>query len=275
LGWLDVNRKRVVTFAAVAALVAAVIAVLVWRSSERKDEAARALAGVKHNPSDPPTPAVAADYMKVAEQFDGTPAAGQALIRAGTTYFAVGDFQKTQDAFSRFLKDYGDTPWVPQAQYGMAACLEAQGKNPEAIAKYNEFLKGYSADAAADQARFSLARLYEKSSQPAQAIDVLTKMTNGLPPFSPVAATVQERLKAIYAKNPSLLPPPVQRTPPMMTPSMLTNLMVRPPTASNVLTAPPTTVTPAPAPAPAPSAGATGGVPKINLPAPTSGSQPK
>jgi tetratricopeptide (TPR) repeat protein len=259
--------------AAVAALVAAVVAILVWRNSERKDEAARALSAVKHNPSDLPTPALAADYLKVAEQYDGTAAAGQAIIRAGTTFFAIGDYQKAQDAFSRFLKSYGDTPWVPQAQYGLAACLEAQGKTQEAIAKYNEFLKSYSTDSAADQARFSLARLYEKSSQPAQAIDVLTKMTNGLPPFSPVAGAVQERLREIYASNPSLLPPPVQRNPTMTPQSMFTNMIVRPPTnapASVTTGAPPSAVSPAPAATPA-----TSGVPQINLQPPASPAQPK
>lgn len=274
LGWLDVNKKRVAIVAAILALVAALVAVMMWRSSQRKDEAALALAGVKHAPGDPATPALAENYLKVAQEYENTPAAAQALVRAGATYFAAGEYQKAQDAFARFLNNHSDSAWVSQAQYGLAACLEAQGKNPEAIAKYSDFLKSYSADPAADQARFSLSRLYEKTSQPAQALDVLTKMTNGLPPFSPIAGEVQERMKAIYAKNPALAPPPVQRMPPMMTPSMLTNnvqVTPQPPTTNVAVPTPGAAPTVAPVPA-APTS--TGGAPRINLQAPTN-TQPK
>jgi tetratricopeptide (TPR) repeat protein len=259
LGWLDVNKKRVAIGVGILAVVGLIAGLMVWRTGEREVEAGEALSAVKHNPTEAATSAVAQDYLKVADKYDGTPAGSQALIRAGATFFAVGDYTKAQEIFSRFVNKHNDAPWLGQAQYGLAACLEAQGKNQEAIVKYGDFLKSYSTDPAADQARFSLARLYEKGNQPSQAIDVLTKMTNGVAPFSPVIGEVQERLKAIYAKNPSLVPAPPVRTPPMMSPSILTNITVKP--ATNLGG---TNLVPK-----APTAATTSAAPKITIQAPT------
>jgi tetratricopeptide (TPR) repeat protein len=127
---------------------------------------------------------------------------------------------------------------VPQAVYGIAACLEAQGKTADAIAKYNQFIQTYASDPALDQARLSLARLYDQTQQPALALDVLNKLVSAQPGgFSPAAAEAQDKIKELYAKHPSLAPsnpPPLAPTP---APNMLTNF-IRPTNVVRLTNAP-------------------------------------
>jgi len=271
LGWLDVNRKRVAMIAGIVVIVGGVIAILVWRHSERETEAAEALSSVRmpFNPMDPVPPGTAEEFVKVAENYSKTPAAAQARLRAATLYFSAGQYDKAQDQLKKFLAEYGDTQWVPQAQFSMATCLEAQGKTADAIAKYNDFIRAYPNDPAADEARFNLVRLYENSNQPTQAIDLLTKMTNGLPQFSPLIGEVQERLKAIYMKNPALMPAPAPRIAPQtMTMTNTQRFTPGPVVVPIPDSAPGVTPTPAPAtPTPAPSAtpATPGNAPKISI----------
>ncbi len=227
LGWLDVNKKRVGTGALVVAVVGLIIALVLWRNSEREVEAARALSGIRlpFNPAEPPAPGTADAFARVAEEYSGTAAAPQALLRAGTQYYNDGQWDKAVAQFQKVLGKYGDSPWVAQAQFGIAAALDAQGKNTEAIAKYSDFLK-YTTDPAVDQARLNLARVYERANQPALALDVLSKMTNAAP-MSQAAGEVQERIRNLYTKHPDLVPkPPVPTNLPPVTPTITpTNIM--------------------------------------------------
>ncbi len=258
VGWLDVNKKRVAVGAAIVVFIALVVAVLVWRHSEREGEAARALSAVRvpFNPLDPIPPGTAEAFLKVASDYSGTPAAARAAFSAASVYFVSGQYPQAQQQFNNFLSKHGDTPWVPQARYGLAASVDAQGNVQDAIAKYNDFIRAYPNDPAVDDARLNLARLYEKSNQPTQALDLLNRMTNATP-FSATGAEVQDRLKTIYAKYPDLAPKPVAPAPgpalaPRDVPLMLRDV--------------PRTPQPSPTPTvPTPAA------PNISVPASTSG----
>lgn len=265
LGWLDANRKRVILGAAIVAIVAAGIAIAVWWKDQRQLKAAEALSAVRvpFNPMETPDVRVADEYLKVSQDYSGTKAGAQALLKAGSVYFANGQFAKAQEQFQRFLKEYSDTPWVSTAQFGIAASLDAENKTTDAIARYNDFLRAYANDPAADEARLSLARLYEKANQPAQAIETLSKMTNAAP-FSPIGGEVQDRLKALYAKHPNLAPAPTPRTLPASPASLLTNI-------TRVIT---NTAGTAGAPAKVNTTTGATAVPKINLQAPSQTNPP-
>jgi tetratricopeptide (TPR) repeat protein len=224
LGWFEANKKRIAIGAVIALFAALVLGFLVWRSGQKKIEAELALSAVPvaFTPNEPAKAGTGDALMRVATDYDGTPAASKALVRAGTAYFAEGDFAKAQAAFERFLKEYPEAQWVPQAVFGIAATLEAQNKTTEAIAKYNEFVK-FSSDPAIDQARLNLARLYEQTKQPALALELLKKMTEGVQPggFSPTISEAQERIREIYANNPSLVPSNPVTSPNMLSPVTL------------------------------------------------------
>ena len=57
--------------------------------------------------------------------------------------------------------DYEGSPLTPQAKLGAAACLEAQGKNAEALAAFKEVVDLFSEASTRTHAKFSMARLNE------------------------------------------------------------------------------------------------------------------
>ncbi len=210
LGWFDANKGLLVKAFAVAAVAGIVIGFVVWRGSQTEQEAEQALSLVPmpFGASEQFAPGTAESLLKVAQEYPKTKAAPKATLRAATVYFDQANFAKAQETFDSFLRAHGDSEWVSQAVFGIAASLDAQGKTAEAIAKYNDFVAKYAGDGAADMARLGLVRLYEQNKQPAQALEVLNKMTASAQPgaFTPAVAEAQEKIREIYKKHPALMP---------------------------------------------------------------------
>lgn len=259
LGWFEANKKRVVIGAGIVLVAGTIAGIWVWHNSEREIEAEEALAAVHtpFNPSEPTPPGTAEAFLKIVRDYPNTSAAAKALLRAGTAYFADGNYPKAREQFDTFIRNFPDSPWVSEAVFGNAACLDAEGKTTEAIAKYNDFLK-YN-DASADQARLNLARLYEQTKQPALALDLLNKLVNPQQGYNPAAAEAQQMIKELYAQHPELMAP--APTPPTTPP-------IRPPTPSASNAAPRPTIVPSP------NSSAASNRPQIFLPGYQPGSTP-
>ena len=265
LGWIDANKKRVALGVLVVAVVALGVGIFVWQRGQRAIQAEEALAGLKmpYSPLEAPAAGTGEALAKIAADYPGTPAAAKALLRAGTVYFGEGNFAKARASFDSYLREFGATAQVKDAVFGLAACLDAEGKSAEAIAKYKDFITNpaYAADAVGDMARFNLVRLYEQSNQPQLALEVLTKMI-GTPapnqPPSPAAQEAQAKIRAIYTKNPALMSAPA---PNAMRPGVQQTPLVLKPTAAPAAGSPQVIVNPAtPTPGQANPAGA---APKI------------
>jgi tetratricopeptide (TPR) repeat protein len=233
LGWFETNKKRIAIAAGALAVAGIIAGLYVWQRGQREIDAEQALSSVHmpFSPNEPLPPGTGDALAKIADEYSGTAAAPKAMLRAGTSYFAENKYGKAQEQFDKLLRNHGDTIWVPQAVYGIAATFEAQGKATEAINKYNEFIKNYPSDPAVDHAKLNVARLYEQTEQPALALDLLKKMTEGQTGYSPAASEAQERLKGLYAKHPELMPPPP------VNPSMFNNVFsnVPPVQSTNVM----------------------------------------
>ncbi len=219
LGWFETNKKRVAIGAVAVVIVGLVAGFWVWQASQKQIEAEETLALVRmpFSPLESPQPGTADSLVKVAQEYPDSPAAAKALLRAGTVYFGEGNYAKAREQFDAYLRSPGETPWAPQAVFGVAASLDAENKASEAIAKYKDFIERYSSDPAADQARLNLARLYERNNQPQQALEVLNKMMSSQQGYSPSSGEVQERMKTLLAKNPSLIPTNATPPPPLRT----------------------------------------------------------
>ncbi len=265
LGWFDANKKRVALGALVVAVIALGVGIFVWSRGQRVVKAEETLAGVKmpYSPLEAPAPGTGDALAKIAADYPGTPAAAKALLRAGTVYFGEGDFAKARASFDNYLREFGATAQVKDAVFGLATCLDAEGKSAEAITKYKDFIANpaYAADTVGDMARFNLVRLYEQSNQPQLALEVLTKMV-GTPapnqPPSPASQEAQAKIRAIYTKNPTLMPAPVATAPTVKPAVQQTPLVLKPQDApaagSTQVIVRPTTRTPGQAnPAPAPA----------------------
>mgnify|MGYP001121500610 CR=1 FL=1 len=49
-------------------------------------------------------------------------------MRAAAAYFSDAKYTEAQTQFERFVRDYRESPLLGQAMFGVAACLDAQGK---------------------------------------------------------------------------------------------------------------------------------------------------
>ena len=182
LAWARSNQKRLLIGAGVVAVLLAITAAYIVQVNQKEEAASRALSDIPlpANPTGRPDPGTAERYLKVANDHPSTDGGARALLLAAATLYGESNWTEAQAQYERFLREYGESPWVVQALYGRAACLDAGGKTAEAITKYDELIKRYSSDAVADQARLGLARLYDKQNKPAEALklydDVLRTM---------------------------------------------------------------------------------------------------
>ena len=289
--WFEVNKMRVLYWS--IALAVLIVSVLVFMEYQTNKEAAASqeLSDIRvpFNPATPPPPGTAQKLFDVANRHKGTKAAARALLLSAGLLFVDNDFAHAQERFNALIQTYPESPWVAEANLGIAACLEAQGKTDDALKKYEDIKKRHANSTIIDDTKLSLARLYEKSN-PTESWRLYEELING-DRNSGMSAVAGLRQEELVKRNPELAslrqPPPAPMMPTnrpvqvtMMTnrPSLNTNRtinitnLLRPGATNpgNVLTgtspaqiklnpapapgtAPPATA-PSPAPAPAPPA---------------------
>ena len=202
LGWLDKNRKQIISTSVVVVLVGIVVAYIFWRKDQKEIAAGEALAAVMlaGDRAQPSTDAL----LKIVEGNAGTAAAGRALLVAAGQEFADGKVDKAAELFQRFLREYEGNPLTSQAKFGIATCLESQGKAVEATTAFKEIVDRFGGDNIATPAKFSLARLYEAQGKLEPARDLfmdLARASQGTFGMEAVA-----RLTAMFQNHPDLRP---------------------------------------------------------------------
>lgn len=205
LGWLDQNRKQLITGATIVVLVGIVVAFFVWQRGAREVQAGEALSALLA--SGGATGGVSSDsLLKLAADHGGTAAAARAQLAAAGQLFTEGKYADAQTQFQKFLANYSDSPLATQASLGAAASLEAQSKTAEAIAAYKGIAERKQDVAAAAQAKFSLARLYQADGKLAMARDLYMELASD--PNSLSGSEAQGKLSELLRQHPDLRPAP-------------------------------------------------------------------
>src|SRR5439155_20592797 len=132
------------------------------------------------NPSVPTPPDIAQAFLKVARDFEGTKAAGRALLEAASLLYSEGAYTNAEAQFRRFLTEYPDSPFLPQGMLGLASTLDAEGRTTDASAKYEELRRRFPNDSVIDETKLALARLYERQN-PAEAYKLYNELVNAGP----------------------------------------------------------------------------------------------
>ncbi|MDE3068026.1 MAG: tetratricopeptide repeat protein [Verrucomicrobiota bacterium] len=158
--WIENNIKRIAWGAGILVVAGFVIAFYFWSRNQKEIAAGDAFTRVSLNArSETNDEQLVQAYLKVAEDYTGTAAAGRALLQAGAMLFEGGHYTNAQSQFQRFLDVYPDSSFAPQASLGVAACLEAEGQTNAAAKAYQTTISQPSDDSVAVQAKFSLARI--------------------------------------------------------------------------------------------------------------------
>jgi len=238
--WLHKHRKQVIAGASVAAVVALLVATVVWRRNATQAEANQELFAVPSlilpiAQGDSPS---AKTLLDIGGKFSGTSAGNAAELLAAKQLFLDGKYPEAQQAFSKFVADHAGSPLLAQAKVGVAACLEAQGKTGDAVSQYKEINAIYGGvRSIAEPVLLTLGRLSETGStadQMRQAVNYYTTLVNVNDRTDPWVVEAGERLQLLWSKHPELRPQPPATAPtssPMLTPSSSEMEMSAPPGA--------------------------------------------
>ena len=220
LGWLEVNKKRLLVWGGVIAAIAALTAIYIYSQVQKEENASQALSEVRAGPgpSAPPPQDVAAAYFKVAGDYPGTKAAERAWLQGAGSLFVAGKHADAQKQFEAFLKQSPNSPWVPQALFGVASSLDAQKMPAEALRAYEDLRKRFGSDPVMDQAKLALARLYE-TQNPKEALalyDDLLKANQ----YGGTGSEAGMRREDLLKNHPDLAP---KTNAPALTPPMMSS----------------------------------------------------
>jgi len=183
LTWFETHKVHV-AYAGAAALAVWFAAFTYKHVRAGKEAGANAALAALHKPADrdgkqaPPT---AGEYLKVAEQHAGTPAANRALLFAADRLFSEGKPADAKAQFEKYLAANAASPTAAIALMGVAACQEAAGEADKAAASYQQLLAQHGGSPEAHPARLALALLHEQKRQPDQALRLYDEVSRAKP----------------------------------------------------------------------------------------------
>lgn len=202
LGWVDKNRKQIISAFVIVIVAGVLVGFMNWRSGQRRLEAGEKLSAL--------TAAAAGKSLSVesltqlASDYAGTDAAARALLMAGGQAFADGKTSDAQGLFERFVTEYDGHSLLPQAKLGIAVCLDALGKTTEATTAFKEVVDRFPSANTITPAKFNLASLYEAQGKMEMARDIYMTLTQDSQ--STYGAEAIARLTEMFQNNPSLRP---------------------------------------------------------------------
>ena len=126
---------------------------------------------------------------------------------AARELYLGGKYADAQAEFTKFIAAHSSSPLLPQANIGIAACLEAQGKIADAVQQYKKVTSLYATiPNIIIPVKLTLGRLSEEDSKPDQAVGYYKDLVSLQDPNDPWVAEASERLRLLIAKHPELNP---------------------------------------------------------------------
>jgi tetratricopeptide (TPR) repeat protein len=208
LAWFDANKRPVLWAAGICLIVGVVVWFLLWQRGQKELAANNALSGITlaqmTGTARQESPEA---YLKVAADFPNSSAGARALLLAAGNLFTNGKFPESQALFERFTREYHGSPLLSEGLIGIAAALEAQAKNDQAVSAYKDLIARHPGESVIPQAKFSLARLYEAQNKPEMARDLYQDVER-TSAFTTLGNEAGMRMEELMAKYPNLKPQP-------------------------------------------------------------------
>lgn len=202
LGWIDKNRKQIISTVVILVVVGLVVAFVRWRDEQTRIQGGERLTTLLMEGG---AAGVKADVLiKVADDYAGTEVGARALLRAAEQLFTEGKIAEAQSAFTRFAGEYAGSPLVSQAKFGVAVCLDSQGKTAEAVTAFKEVADRYPDKNTATLAKYHLAVIYEAQGKMEMARDLYMDLARG--GRSTIGSEAGLRLNQMFEKDSSLIP---------------------------------------------------------------------
>jgi predicted negative regulator of RcsB-dependent stress response len=222
IAWVHGRRKPLLIGVGVVAAAGLIAGIMSWSKSQKAADADAKLFELPLGSAPGATvlaPSPSA-YLDIAKNFPNTSAAEYASLLGAERFFVDSNYTEAERAFSQFVADYPDSPLIAQAKMGVAACLEAQGKNSDALQKYQAIVSTYASELnVSEPAKLTMARLYEQENRPDQALSYYSELARSQNPYDPWAGEARERGALLLAKHPELRTEQTQAPAPGTTPT--------------------------------------------------------
>lgn len=140
-------------------------------------------------------------FEKVRKEHPGTRVADLATYFIGEINSRLGNYDKAQENFQKYLESVGESGELSIfALEGIAAALEAQGKNQEAIEQYRRLTKP-PYDMQPDRGFYHVARMEQKTGKTSEAKADFEKILEKYPQTN-YRREIQQRLDEMSTSEP-------------------------------------------------------------------------
>lgn len=181
--WAETRRKQIsIGFVVLLVAIFAIYTNSHLQAQNRADADSAVMGLGLPDPASPEPKAVAAsDYLKVTQEFSGTPAAERALLMAAGALFTENKYPEAEARFVEFAAQHPNSRLIDTARIGIAASQDAQDKIDQAIGSYELVISSgtreeFVSTPQADQAKLAVALLYEQNKQPEKALNYYNEL---------------------------------------------------------------------------------------------------
>jgi len=180
------KRHRAKFILGAVAVVAVIVAASAVSSSRKKAEefaSKQLLAGMLQQRRANYSGAAAA-YEDVLDRFSGTRSGKLALLYLGHARFELGRYDLAIESYSKYLeREKKDRLTRGQAERGIAACLENQGKFEEAAVRYERVARDLDEEDSAPEDLMAAARCLRLAGEKERAAEILQEIVDSYPDF--------------------------------------------------------------------------------------------
>lgn len=110
-------------------------------------------------------------YQKVLDQV--TDDADRVQYEVADSYFRLSNYEQARIEFAALLKNYPQSPLLPEVQFRIGMTYALEGQLPEAAGAYRLVTEKWPESTYAAEAKFSLATVLEEQEELQQALEIL------------------------------------------------------------------------------------------------------
>lgn len=205
LAWLETNKRQLIY--GLAAVLAACVFIYILRFNRAESEmSASNELFILESKLDSGEGLKASEFSVITREHGGTSAGRHALLFAAEKLYSEGKFESAKASFSEFLKVEKDATFRAVAEFGIAACDEADG-NSEAAAKVYARLASRD-DVIGVRALLAQGILSERKGKVEDAKQIYQKVRDSKL-ASHWAREAGQRFDKMMAAHPELRPKPI------------------------------------------------------------------